>query len=272
MGWRCNEKVTRAWEDSKAVRGGAFNSLRSRILEKRHPRKNGRESWQKKKAAWEEKTTWEREGELPENGEILLICRKRAELEANQLLTWWKPSRYNYYELLISHLHIDSLSFLTVFLGIDLFIDEAFYHVHYEASRDIGCIFIFESVCDFSTGMSPLSDHEMWLPLVFSFSFFYFLCSVFLVVFLCFSVGILGAWLYGYHQVTMTGKGFWMLLRLGSQIQKEESRLNGSSHWCFKRKLIWDPTIISVFACIRYSNSVATTICVAKIPTFSALF
>ena len=111
----------------------------------------------------------------------------------------------------------------------------------------------------------------LWFFL-FLFSIFYFLCSVFLVVFLCFSVGILGAWLYGYHQVTMTGKGFWMLLRLGSQIQKEESRLNGSSHWCFKRKLIWDPTIISVFACIRYSNSVATTICVAKIPTFSALF
>ena len=160
-----------------------------------------------KNAAEEEKTAWEKEwGELLENGEILLICSRRAELEAKQLLTWGKPSRYNYCELLISHLYIDSLLFLTVFLGIDLLIGAALYHVHYEASRDIGCIFLFESVCDFSTNMSPLRDHEMWLPLV-HFCFF-FLCFVFLVVFLYFSVVILGAWHYGYHKVTMTEKCF----------------------------------------------------------------
>ena len=145
-----------------------------------------------KKAAREENAAWERGWGLPENGEIFLICKRRAKLEAKQLLISRKPSRYNYYELLISHLHIDSLLFLTAFLGIDLLIGEALYHVHYEASRDIGCIFLFESVCDVSTNMSPLRDHAMWLPFV-HFCFF-FLCFVFLVVFFCFSMGILGAW------------------------------------------------------------------------------
>ena len=101
-------------------------------------------------------------------------------------------------------------------------IGEALYHVHYEASRDIDCIFfVFESVCDFSTSMSLLSDHEMWLPLVYF--FFFFLCSVFLVVFLCFSMGSLGAWHYGYYHVTMTEKGFEMLLRLRSRIWKKRA-------------------------------------------------
>ena len=149
----------------KPLRGERFDNLGNRIGEKKKPRKNGKESWWKKKAAWEEKAAWEREKwELPKNGEILLIYKRKAELEAKRLLPWGKPSRYNYCELLISHLlHNDSLLFLTIFLGIDLLIGDPLYHVHYEASRDIGCIFfLFESVCDFSTSMSPLSDHEMW--------------------------------------------------------------------------------------------------------------
>ena len=43
----------------------------------------------------------------------------------------------------------------------------------------LAVFFLFESVCDFSTSMSPLSDHEMWLPLVY-FCFF-LLCFVFLL-------------------------------------------------------------------------------------------
>ena len=85
-----------------------------------------------------------RKWELPKNGEILLIYKRKAELEAKRLLPWGKPSRYNYCELLISHLlHNDSLLFLTIFLGIDLLIGDPLYHVHYEASRDIGCIFFY---------------------------------------------------------------------------------------------------------------------------------
>ena len=130
--------------------------------------------------------------------------------------------------------------------------------------------FIWIGLWFFFASMSALSDHEIWLA-TFGFFFFFFLCSIFFVVFLCFSVGISGAWHYGHHKVTMTGKGFWMLLRLGSWIKKE-SRFSGSGHWCFMGKVNWDPTIISVSTCIRYSNSVATTICVAKTPIFFSSF
>ena len=84
--------------------------------------------------------------------------------------------------------------------------------------------------------MSPLNDHEMWLSLV-HFCFFS-PCSVFLVVFFCFlwvfcflgclllfSVGVLGAWHYVYHQLTMIERDFWMLLKLGNQIWKERAGL-----------------------------------------------
>ena len=47
---------------------------------------------------------------------------RKAELEAKQLLAWGELSRYDYCELLISHFHIDLLSFSVVFLGIDLLI------------------------------------------------------------------------------------------------------------------------------------------------------
>ena len=76
--------------------------------------------------------------------------------------------------------------------------------------------------------MSPLSDHEIWLSLV-HFCFF-FLYSVFLVVFLCFfgclplfSMNILGAWHYVYHQLMMLKIGFSMLLELDTQVWKKRA-------------------------------------------------
>ena len=219
-----------------------------------------------KNAAEEEKTAWEKEwGELPENGEILLICRRKAELEAKQLLRWGKPSRYNYCELLISHLYIDSLLFLTVFLGIDSLIGAALYHVHYKASRDIGCIFFIWIGLWFFHQYEPIEGS--WNVATFGSFLFLFPMLCFLgclPIFFCGYFGCMALWV---PQGDYDREVFLNAIETWVPNLKENSRLSGSGDWCFMG-VNWDPTIISVTACIWYSNSVATTICVAKTPTF----
>ena len=67
--------------------------------------------------------------------------------------------------------------------------------------------------------------HEMWLSLVHS--CFFSPCSVFFVIFLCFFVGISGAWYHVYHRLMMLEIGLWMLLEVGNQVCKKENRLSG---------------------------------------------
>ena len=67
-------------------------------------------------------------------------------------------------------------------------------------------------------------------------------------------------------------EGFMNTIETRFPNSKEETRLSCYSDWYFMGKVNWDPTIITVTVCIRYYNSVATTICVAKTLTFFSSF
>ena len=56
--------------------------------------------------------------------------------------------------------------FLPLFPWFDLKTSEVLYHVHCEASRDIGCTFVLNLFMIFPTNLSPLKDHEKWLYLI----------------------------------------------------------------------------------------------------------
>ena len=79
--------------------------------------------------------------------------------------------------------------------------------------------------------------HEMWLSLVHS--CFFSPCSVFLVIFLCFFVGISGAWYHVYHRLMMLEIGLWMLLEVGTQVCKKENGSVVSCDYCFMRTIFW---------------------------------
>ena len=57
-------------------------------------------------------------------GDLGEFMKKKVELEAIQLFAWWENSRYDCYELLISHFHTISISFSAAFFSIDLLIGE----------------------------------------------------------------------------------------------------------------------------------------------------
>ena len=54
------------------------------------------------------------------------------------------------------------LVLLPLFPWFDLKTGEVLYHIHCEASRDIGCTFALNLFMIFPNSLSPLKDHEMW--------------------------------------------------------------------------------------------------------------
>ena len=110
--------------------------------------------------------------------------------------------------------------FFICFLDLVWKTGEALYHVHYGAFRDIGCTFALNLFVIFFYQHEPIE--RSW-NMAFTGSFlFLFLVLCFLGCLLLFFVGILGAWHYVYYQLMMLEIGFWMLLKLGTQVWKRE--------------------------------------------------
>lgn len=93
------------------------------------------------------------------------------------------------------------LIFFLCFINLAWRTDEDLCHIHSGTSRHMCGIFVSNLFMFFPTSMSSLSNQEIWLPLVyflflFPIALFVFLSLLFffcLVIFLCFSVNILGA-------------------------------------------------------------------------------